>query len=106
MPQRLYRNLGHGKFEDVTVKSRLGAIPGKGMGIAIADFDNDGSTDIFIANDTERNLLFLNQKDGTFQEVGLATGRPTTTTAPRFRPWERMRKIMTMTGGQTCSITI
>ena len=74
VPQRLYRNLGHGRFEDVTVKSRLGAIPGKGMGIAIADFDNDGSTDIFIANDTERNLLFLNQKDGTFQEVGLRYG--------------------------------
>ena len=44
------------------------------MGIAIADFNNDGWMDVFIANDTERNFLFLNQGNGTFKEVGLLYG--------------------------------
>jgi len=74
VPPRLYHNLGHGKFEDVTDKSGLGASPGKGMGISIADFNNDGWPDIFIANDTEPNSLFINQKNGTFQERGLELG--------------------------------
>jgi enediyne biosynthesis protein E4 len=74
VPPRLYRNLGHGRFEDVTEKSGLAASPGKGMGIAIADFNNDGWPDIFIANDTEPNSLFINRKDGTFEEKGLELG--------------------------------
>ncbi|HUB77335.1 MAG TPA: CRTAC1 family protein [Bryobacteraceae bacterium] len=74
VPPRLYHNLGHGKFEDVTDKSGLGASPGKGMGISIADFNNDGWPDIFIANDTEPNSLFINQKNGTFAEKGLELG--------------------------------
>ena len=44
------------------------------MGIGIADFNDDGWTDVFIANDTERNFLFLNQGNGTFKEVGLQLG--------------------------------
>jgi len=74
VPPRLYHNLGHGKFEDVTEKSGLGAAPGKGMGISIADFNNDGWPDIFIANDTEPNSLFINRKNGTFEERGLELG--------------------------------
>jgi hypothetical protein len=61
VPNRLYHNLGGGKFEDVTDKSGLGKALGRGMGIGIADFNNDGWMDVFIANDTERNFLFLNQ---------------------------------------------
>lgn len=72
--QRLYHNLGHGKFEDVTESAGLGRALGKGMGISIADFNNDGLMDIFIANDTERNLLFVNQGNGTFKEEGLLYG--------------------------------
>ena len=71
---RLYHNLGHGKFEDVTEKSGFGSAKGKGMGIGIADFNDDGRMDVFIANDTERNFLYLNQGDGTFKEVGLLVG--------------------------------
>jgi len=74
VPHRLYHNLGHGKFEDVTEKSGFGKAPGKGMGIAIADFNDDGWMDVFIANDTEPNFLFLNQGNGTFKEVGLLYG--------------------------------
>ncbi len=74
VPPRLYHNLGHGKFEDVTEKSGLAKAPAKGMGISIADFDDDGWPDIFIANDTEPNSLFINLGDGKFEERGLELG--------------------------------
>jgi len=74
VPHRLYHNLGGGKFEDVTDRSGFGKALGKGMGIGIADFNDDGWTDVFIANDTEPNFLYLNRGDGTFQEVGLLYG--------------------------------
>ena len=71
---RLYRNLGHGRFEDVTEASGIGKALGKGMGISIADFNGDGLMDVFIANDTEPNFLFINQGNGTFKESGLDFG--------------------------------
>jgi hypothetical protein len=71
---RLYRNLGHGRFEDVTEKSGFAASPGKGMGISIADFNDDGFQDVFIANDTEPNSLFINKGNGTFEDQGLQLG--------------------------------
>jgi len=74
VPMRLYHNLGNGKFEDVTERSGFGKSKGKGMGIAIADFNDDGWMDVFIANDTERNLLYINQGDGTFKEAALDYG--------------------------------
>jgi hypothetical protein len=74
VPHTLYHNLGRGKFEDVTRKSGFGAALGKGMGIGIADFNHDGWDDVFVANDTERNFMYMNQGDGTFKEVGLLYG--------------------------------
>jgi len=71
---RLYRNLGHGRFEDVTEAAGIGSALGKGMGISIADFNGDGFMDVFVANDTEPNFLFLNQGNGTFKESGLEFG--------------------------------
>jgi hypothetical protein len=66
-PNRLYRNRGDGAFEDVTRKSRL-----EGSGFASAavagDFDNDGYTDLFVAN-VGRNLLYRNRGDGAFEDV-------------------------------------
>jgi len=74
VPHRLYHNLGEGRFEDVTEKSGFAKALGKGMGIGIADFNEDGWTDVFVANDTEPNFLYLNRGDGTFREVGLLYG--------------------------------
>jgi hypothetical protein len=74
VPDRLYHNLGGGRFEDVTEKSGFGKSPGKGMGIGIADFNDDGWMDVFFANDTEPNFLYMNQGNGTFQEVALLKG--------------------------------
>ncbi len=74
VPPKLYRNLGNGRFEDVTAKAGLAAAPGKGMGVSIADFNDDGWMDVFIANDTEPNSIFINQKNGRFEEKGMELG--------------------------------
>ncbi|MDX1980512.1 MAG: CRTAC1 family protein [Bryobacteraceae bacterium] len=74
VPHRLYRNLGNHRFEDVTASAGFAGALGKGMGIGIADVNGDGFPDIFIANDTERNFLYVNQKNGTFREQGLLLG--------------------------------
>jgi hypothetical protein len=74
VPNRLYRNRGNGRFDDVTGASGFGKSTGKGMGIAIADYDANGWTDVFIANDTEANQLYLNHGNGTFKEAALLHG--------------------------------
>jgi hypothetical protein len=74
VPNRLYHNLGHGRFEDVTERSGFSKSLGKGMGVAIADFNGDGLMDVFVSNDTERNFLYLNRGGGKFEEVGLPYG--------------------------------
>lgn len=74
VPNRLYHNLGHGKFEDVTEKSGFGHSLGKGMGISIADFNDDGYPDVFVANDTEANSLFMNKGNGAFEDEALQLG--------------------------------
>jgi enediyne biosynthesis protein E4 len=71
---RLWHNLGGGKFEDATVKAGLGDRTSKSLGIAILDYNEDGWPDILIANDTQPNKLYLNKKDGTFEERGVAAG--------------------------------
>lgn len=73
-PNILYRNNGDGTFTDVSEKSGISKYVGKGMGMAFADYDNDGFTDIFVANDTFENYLFHNKGDGTFTNVALAAG--------------------------------
>ena len=70
----LFHNNGDGAFTDVTESSHIGATPGKGLGVAFADFNNDGWPDITVANDSFQQSLFLNQHDGTFTESALTAG--------------------------------
>ena len=69
LPDSLYHNNGDGTFSDVSAASGIRAHVGKGMGIGVADFDDDGWPDLFVANDTLPSFLFLNNHDGTFREV-------------------------------------
>jgi enediyne biosynthesis protein E4 len=71
---KLYHNNHNGTFTDVSDASGVGKPEAKGMGVVLADFNNDGWTDIAIANDSWPNFLFLNKKDGTFQDVSLISG--------------------------------
>lgn len=70
----LYRNRGDGTFEDVTKKAGLADYPGRGMSVAIADYDQDGFPDVFVTNDGMPNYLFHNKGDGTFEEVAMLEG--------------------------------
>ncbi len=71
---RLWHNLGEGKFEDATQKAGLGDPTSKSLGITILDYNADGWPDILIANDTQPNKLYLNKKNGTFEESGVTAG--------------------------------
>ena len=70
----LYRNLGGGKFEDVTKKAGVWNANQKALGAASWDFDGDGRPDLFVANDTAPNNLYRNKGDGTFQDVAIEAG--------------------------------
>ncbi len=71
----LYENLGDGTFRDATAaRSCLPAMPCYALGVAILDFNGDGWQDIFVGNDSQPNFLFRNRGDGTFVEVGSASG--------------------------------
>ena len=70
----LYRNLGGGRFADVSQKAGLTNALGKGMGLGIADFNRDGRPDVFVANDTVQNFLYLNQGNGSFRESSFFLG--------------------------------
>ena len=70
----LFRNNGDGTFTDVAASAGLNVPKGDGLGLAIADFDQDGRLDLFVANDTEPNFLFRNLGGLKFEEVGVASG--------------------------------
>jgi enediyne biosynthesis protein E4 len=70
----LYHNRGDGTFEDVSVRSGIAAKQGHGLGVAFADYDGDGLTDIYVANDGMQQYLFHNNGNGTFTETGMEAG--------------------------------
>lgn len=70
----LYHNNRDGTFTDVSDKSGVGKPEAKGMGVVLADFNNDGWPDIAVANDSWPNFLFINKHDGTFEDVSFVSG--------------------------------
>jgi hypothetical protein len=73
VPPLVYHNDGHGHFSEVAAAVGLDK-PGKGLGIGLADYDGDGRTDLFVANDSMLEFLYHNKGNGTFEEVGLPAG--------------------------------
>jgi hypothetical protein len=71
---KLFHNLGGGKFEDVSAKAGVGDPTSKSLGIAILDYNGDGWPDIFVANDTQPNKLYRNNRNGTFTDEAMAAG--------------------------------
>lgn len=70
----LYRNNGDGTFTDVTKTAGIYNTTGKGLGVVWGDYNNDGTPDIYVANDSTENLFYHNNGDGTFEEVGFMVG--------------------------------
>jgi len=74
LADRLYRNRGDGTFDDVSATALVGGRRGAALGVATADYDGDGWIDIYVANDGSENLLWTNQRDGTFEDTALLSG--------------------------------
>jgi hypothetical protein len=70
----LFRNRGNGTFEDVTATCGIFDSSSKALGVALVDHDQDGWPDIFVANDTQPNKLYRNQRNGTFKDIALQSG--------------------------------
>ena len=110
-PNILYHNNGDGTFTDVSAATGIAGQIGKGMGVAIADYDGDGWTDIFVANDNERNFLFKNRGGRGFDEVGVESfvaytedGIVVSSMGVDFRDWNNDGKpslFVTALGGET-----
>ena len=75
MPGRLFHNNRNGTFTDVTAKARIASEFGPALGVSTADFNDDGWIDIYVANDSQPNQLWINQHDGTFRNTALARRR-------------------------------
>ncbi|HUF08816.1 MAG TPA: CRTAC1 family protein [Rhodothermales bacterium] len=74
IPSRYYHNNGNGTFTDRTVEAGFVPIPGKVFGVVELDFNEDGWSDLYVTEDTERDLLYENNRDGTFTERGILSG--------------------------------
>jgi len=110
-PNILYHNNGDGTFTDVSDATGISKHIGKGMGVAIADYDGDGWMDIFVANDNDRNFLFKNRSGHGFDEVGVESfvaytenGVPVSSMGVDFRDWNNDGEpslFVTALGGET-----
>jgi hypothetical protein len=110
-PNILYHNNGDGTFTDVSDVMGISKHIGKGMGVAIADYNGDGWMDIFVANDNDRNFLFRNRAGRGFDEVGIESfvaytenGVPVSSMGVDFRDWNNDGNpslFVTALGGET-----
>src|SRR5882672_10645781 len=73
-PSWLFHNNGDGTFTDISKSSGIGKYLGKAWGVVASDLNNDGKMDLFVANDTTANFLFMNRGSGRFEEVGALAG--------------------------------
>ncbi|HEX8139113.1 MAG TPA: CRTAC1 family protein [Pyrinomonadaceae bacterium] len=73
-PSRLFRNNGNGTFTETSRESGIASVSGKSFGAVATDVSNDGLIDLFVANDTVANFLFVNRGGGRFEEMGLLAG--------------------------------
>jgi enediyne biosynthesis protein E4 len=71
---RLFHNLGNGRFEDAGAKAGVADPTSKSLGVTVFDYNNDGWPDLFVANDTQPNKLYRNNRNGTFIEEGMTAG--------------------------------
>jgi hypothetical protein len=71
---RLFQNLGNGRFEDVGTKAGIADATSKSLGVTVLDYNVDGWPDLFVANDTQPNKLYRNNKNGTFTDEGMSAG--------------------------------
>jgi hypothetical protein len=71
---RLYRNLGEGRFEDVSAQAGVADPMSKSLGVTVIDYNNDGWPDIFVANDTQPNKLYRNNQNGKFTDEAMVAG--------------------------------
>jgi enediyne biosynthesis protein E4 len=110
-PSLLYHNNGDGTFTDVSQALGIAGQIGKGMGVAVADYDSDGWMDIFVANDNQRNFLFRNRNGKGFDELGVEAsvaysedGVPVSSMGVDFRDWNNdghPSLFVTALGGET-----
>jgi hypothetical protein len=74
LTNRLYKNNGDRTFSDVTTSSGIYSEENKALGVVLLDYNDDGWLDLFVANDTQPNALFVNQGNGSFEEEGIVAG--------------------------------
>ena len=104
LPGRLFHNNRDGTFTDVTAKARIASEFGPALGVTTADFNGDGWIDIYVANDSQPNQLWINQHDGTFRNDGAARGRGADAArARRKRAWAWTPATSTTTATKICS---
>lgn len=74
VPDRLYRNLGNGRFADVTESAGISKADGAGLGAVAGDYNVDGWPDLYVANDATPNQLWINLRNGTYADEGMISG--------------------------------
>jgi hypothetical protein len=74
VPDRFYRNLGNGRFENATESAGISKADGNGLGVSVGDYNGDGWLDLYVANDATPNQLWINRRNGTFADEGMLSG--------------------------------